>query len=38
MTKRIKSLLDKNLPKFTETVDVNLPEVPKINLPKLEKV
>jgi glycosyltransferase involved in cell wall biosynthesis len=38
MTKRIESLLAKNLPKFTETVDVKLPEVPKINLPKLEKV
>ena len=38
MTRKLKTLLEKNLPEFTETVDINLPEVPKINLPKLEKV
>ncbi len=32
MTKRLGKILDDNLPKFTETV------IPKINLPKLEKV
>ena len=32
MVKKLDNILDKNLPKFTETV------IPKINLPKLEKV
>ena len=32
MVKRLETILDNNLPKFTETV------IPKINLPKLEKV
>ena len=32
MVQRLDKLLDENLPKFTETV------IPKINLPKLEKV
>ena len=35
MTQLLGKILDENLPKFTETVGVKLP---KLNLPKLEKV
>ena len=35
MVKKLDSILDNNLPEFTQTVGLNLP---KLNLPKLEKV
>ena len=35
MVKSLNSILDSNLPQFTQTVGMNLP---KLNLPTLEKV
>jgi hypothetical protein len=38
MTDLFREILDQKLPVFTETVTASLPEIPKLSLPKLEKV